>query len=724
MSAVSIGQGLPGSNTFAALNSEGSLAVAGRLGLEVKARSFGPCPACGAERRSGSDPRPPCSTFKGSGWACKACDAKGDAVTLAAYQLDGDRKPGPKTAAWARGAAAVPASKPTAAPVFNPATVTDAWAQALDGAAREAREGKGLGLEFLSQRLDGQAALELLTSGEVGIVGHRGLGPCIAVPLRDLAGNVRDIQYRSLNTHAFARIGGAADAAGAAIGFVSPGFLADMGGADVFAVEGMTDWLAARALGVPALGLPGASTATALGGALARELVSLRAEGGGGPRRVLIAAHGDEKGDAAVLALARELRGAGIASARVPMPRKPEEKDPKRKHEADDLAATFARGGRDAAAALLLAEPVAVLAVADPEPSPAVKRAREVAERFRLCTIAEVRARIAERPAEWLIKGLWPADAYGVMAGPEKSGKTYIEFDLAVSVASGTRFLGKFECPPGPVAIFIGEGGDRDAIRRLDAICESKGVTLDELPIHLCCAVPGLSDEQAMAVIASQLELLRPRLILLDPLYMAAGGQKLGDLYAMGEALGAIQGLARKAGAALMVVTHFNRAEGSGSHRITGAGPGAWGRVLLMVTPERKAQSPDGGSEVQLRLDVAGGEIADSTFRVLRRVRATDPDDLTSPLEYSVEVTEAAPASEGDPYTVTQRRVMQILAKAAAPLRVRAIGDGLAIDGEGPPLKHTTIDKNLNQLAEMGLVVGSDPMPGIAREWGLSGGGK
>jgi hypothetical protein len=63
--------------------------VAPALGRDVRRRSFGPCPACNADRRGGSDRRHPCGY--GEGWACFPCGAKGDALDLAALVLGGAR---------------------------------------------------------------------------------------------------------------------------------------------------------------------------------------------------------------------------------------------------------------------------------------------------------------------------------------------------------------------------------------------------------------------------------------------------------------------------------------------------------------------------------------------------------------------------------------------------------------------------------------------------------
>src|SRR4029450_1200902 len=81
----------------------------------------------------------------------------------------------------------------------------------------------------------------------------------------------------------------------------------------------------------------------------------------------------------------------------------------------------------------------------------------------------EVAARVATAgEPRWLIQGLWPADAYGVLAAQEKAGKTWAALDLAVSVATGQPWLDHYACPsPGSVLVFLGEGGERATVGRI-----------------------------------------------------------------------------------------------------------------------------------------------------------------------------------------------------------------------------------------------------------------
>lgn len=62
--------------------------IAARLGCEVRRDAFGPCPACGAERRGSTDTRPPIR-FGAGGWHCFRCGISGDGIALASLALFG-----------------------------------------------------------------------------------------------------------------------------------------------------------------------------------------------------------------------------------------------------------------------------------------------------------------------------------------------------------------------------------------------------------------------------------------------------------------------------------------------------------------------------------------------------------------------------------------------------------------------------------------------------------
>ena len=342
--------------------------------------------------------------------------------------------------------------------------------------------------------------------------------------------------------------------------------------------------------------------------------------------------------------------------------------------------------------------------------------------------LATVLARVdAAGPPAWLVEGLWPRDAYGVFAAEDKAGKTWAILDLALSVAAGHPWLGRFACPPaGRVLVFLGEGGDRAMVRRLRAIAAHKGINLAELAtrglVRLCFRVPKLTSGAELAAIAAELADRPAALVILDPLYLAVGTGGAGaDLYAMGAILSGIQGVCQRAGAALVVVTHWNKTgEGRGARRISGVGPGAWGRVLASAGVAHRASGPDGTSIVALAVEVIGGEIPDQSFRVRRQVRADDPADLASPLRYTVEVLpddDLAPASAG--LKASRQWVLAALQEGGPMQSVKQLGDRTAAAGH--PLKERTLQEALTELEAAALAEGTEPVTGMPRYWSPAG---
>lgn len=344
--------------------------------------------------------------------------------------------------------------------------------------------------------------------------------------------------------------------------------------------------------------------------------------------------------------------------------------------------------------------------------------------KLKLETVAELRARVALMgPRRWMLKGAWPAGDYGVFAAPPKAQKTMTTVDLAVSVASGTPWLGLVDVEtPGPVIMFAGEGGDRDIARRLTATATAKNVDLDSLPIHVCTRAPLIGQTADLDEMRHMVETIRPTLVTLDPLYLSAKGAELQDIYKMGDLLQGPQLICQATGASLWVVHHFNRQSGRGAERMAGAGPHEWARVLVPANVKsNRTDVATLASYVTTELEFKGGGIPDRKLRVERTVRAENPEDLDSQLHISTSaswVTSEAPdqetsptnASEGDlkPSQVRLVRALEELGPATIP-QMQA---WMAQHDETAPLKRETCSRELNGLAARGLV---DSTPGVKR---------
>ena len=329
--------------------------------------------------------------------------------------------------------------------------------------------------------------------------------------------------------------------------------------------------------------------------------------------------------------------------------------------------------------------------------------------------LAELIATVDGSPApRYLVRSVIAEGDYGVLAAEPKAGKTFGAADLTVSVASGTPWLGIFEVDVrGPVLVFAGEGGDRKIVRRLRAICASRGVDPTTLPVRVCARVPHLADDRAVQMVGDEIAEHGPVLVIVDPLYLAARGARASDLIDMGAHLERVQHVCQRHGSALLIVHHWNKTgDGKGAKRMSGAGPEAWGRFLVSAAVVSQRTDPvTSGSDVVLDLSFVGDEIAEQTVRVRRRVWTDDVDDLGSAMHYEVGPVAVA-AEPTDPELTGLRpadlRVLTVLRAPVCPaagLSVGAIGDVLANDGDGPPLKARTIYAALAALREAGLAV-------------------
>lgn len=338
-------------------------------------------------------------------------------------------------------------------------------------------------------------------------------------------------------------------------------------------------------------------------------------------------------------------------------------------------------------------------------------------------SMKELRARVdAAGPRRFLLRGYWPAGDYGVHAGDAKAQKSWNTVDAMVSIAAGQPWLGAIPVDlDGPVLWFAGEGGEADLLRRIDAVCASRGIIADDLPIIICARVPHLSNAVHLGLMAEQLDKLRPVMSALDPLYLAARGAKGSDLYAMGGMLETAQHLCQAAASGLWLVHHQNRKEGRGAGRISGAGPAEWGRVLISATVVGRRVDPETQeTTVITELDALGGSIPGGRLRLVRRICADDPADLNSPLRYSVEAAEVEDSGEDaegqERFRPAVKKILAVLTEAVGPLSVQTIGDAVA-SKFGHGLTRPTISKGCADLVSRGLVDELDQGPYGTKFW-------
>ncbi len=121
---------------------------------------------------------------------------------------------------------------------------------------------------------------------------------------------------------------------------------------------------------------------------------------------------------------------------------------------------------------------------------------------------------------QWLVQDLWGACAVGIIGGAPKACKSMMARDLAVSVASGTACLDRFEVhTPGPVVVYLAEDALPSVRDRVAQLCRHRGLPLRSLNLHVVTASSLRLDlEHDQLALNQTLAALKPKLLVLDPM--------------------------------------------------------------------------------------------------------------------------------------------------------------------------------------------------------------
>ncbi len=163
---------------------------------------------------------------------------------------------------------------------------------------------------------------------------------------------------------------------------------------------------------------------------------------------------------------------------------------------------------------------------------------------------------------EWLVTGVLVKGQPGVVAGPSKALKTNLSIDLAVSLATGGQFVGKFGAPkPVRVAVVSGESGKHTLQETARRVCAAKGVALATLAdrLHWCFDLPTFSQRDVMAEFGASLAAIGADVVIIDPLYLALGDVDAKNLFEAGAAFRVVAEVLLGAGCTPLLVHHANR---------------------------------------------------------------------------------------------------------------------------------------------------------------------
>lgn len=292
---------------------------------------------------------------------------------------------------------------------------------------------------------------------------------------------------------------------------------------------------------------------------------------------------------------------------------------------------------------------------------------------------------LAERSAEqaWDIQDLWPASGVGVVGGLPKSSKSWTTLDMALSVASGTPCLGHFPVTrPGPVLLYAAEDPLPTVRVRLAGLAQQRGLDLATLPIHVI-------DEPAIRLdrptdrerLRQTLVLIKPRLLILDPIVRVYGRIDENSVAEVSALLAYLRALQREYDVSVVVVHHARKAQGAvhqAGQALRGSGDFfAWSDTMLYLR-----RIKDG-----LLLTRAHRSAPSGDPLVLKLVNGAG----TAP---HLQVVGASESGDG---ACVDQRILHFLTRASAPVTTEEIRAALS-------LRKERVVTSLQDLAQTGRI--------------------
>lgn len=318
---------------------------------------------------------------------------------------------------------------------------------------------------------------------------------------------------------------------------------------------------------------------------------------------------------------------------------------------------------------------------------------------FKLNLISSAQFAAAEYRQHFLVKRILVEGQPCVLGGAKKTLKTSILVDLALSLGTGTPFLGceDFAVPiPVNVLMLSGESGSYTLQETARRVAKARGQSLSTARISWGFTLPQLADRGHLAVLANQIREHGTKVAIIDPAYLCllssdTSSNITSNVFAMGQLLKGLSEIGHETGCTIIIAHHTRKGDRQNLYgvpdlnELSGSGFAEWARQWLLLNRREEFQA--GSGEHRLWMNVGGSAGHSGTWGL--DISEGVPDDSFQGRTWSVAIQKAMEVVQQSRSVRQQQRnhekqeklsghierIRDVLRKATGPLAKTRIRD-------------------------------------------------
>lgn len=297
--------------------------------------------------------------------------------------------------------------------------------------------------------------------------------------------------------------------------------------------------------------------------------------------------------------------------------------------------------------------------------------------RFAIEFIDSAKFAVADYRAEFLIKRILVRGQPCILGGAQKTLKTSIAVDLALSLGTGTRFLGEFDVPHiVPVGILSGESGGFTLQETARRVAHARGWLLSDAKVQWGFRLPQIGLSEHLAALADAVERLDLKVLMIDPAYLCLLKRDDGtsisfsNVFEMGDVLGRFSEAFAGLDCTPIVVHHESKSAATYRKRtnfgppdlsdLSMAGFAEWARQWLLLGRREEYEHGTGIHRLWLNaggsaghgglwaLDIDEGKLQDDFSGRKWQVAVSTPDTMRQAQKDATEARKADSTAERD----------------------------------------------------------------------------